>query len=84
MRPHTKPTPKQIVQMDKELKRLLNAITKELIRDVASVSDATIRSWIHRGRISANAANKINGLKDIESSGITRESLRPDVECWYE
>ena len=84
MRPHTKPTPKQIVQMDKELKRLLNTVTKEWIKKTARVEDVTIRSWINRGRISADAANRIHDQESLGGTGITRESLRPDVEYWYE
>ena len=83
MKPETKPTPKQIVQMDKELKRLLNTVTKEWLKKTACVEDVTIRSWLQRGRISADAANRIHGARSIDEIGITRESLRPDVEYWY-
>ena len=87
MRPHTKPTPKQIIQMDKELKRLLSTYSKKWVQNAACVEDVTIRSWLQRGRISASAADKICGSVNseiLQSAGFTRESLRPDVVYWYE
>ena len=84
MKPETKPTNKQIVQMDKELKRLLNTVGAEWVKTVSGVRDATIRGWVFRGRISAKAANELCKCKNAQGMGFTRESLRPDVECWYE
>lgn len=83
MKPHTKPTPKQIVQMDRELKRLLNTVGANWIKTITSVQDATIRGWVFRGRISASAANELCKCENVQGFGFTRESLRPDVEYWY-
>ena len=83
MRPHTKPTPKQIVQMDKELKRLLNTVGADWIQALLGVQDSTIRGWVFRGRISAKAANELCKCENVQGLGFTRESLRPDVEYWY-
>lgn len=82
MKPQTQPTDKQLLQMFAELQRLLNTFGAQQISELASVSPATIRAWLHRGRISATKAHEICKHNAIRELGFTREILRPDVTLW--
>ena len=82
MKPQTKPTDKQLQQMNDELVRLISTFGAGQITNLLSVGPSTIRQWLHRGRISATKAHEVCKHNAVRELGFTRESLRPDVECW--
>ena len=82
IKPKTKPTPKQIYQMKIQLVKLIHDVGMARISELSGYDRATIRTWQHRGRISATAAHRICLSPDVINLGYTRETLRPDVECW--
>lgn len=82
LRPRTKPTPRQLSQMNAQLKRLLSDIGSTRVQELARCRPSTIRSWLHRGYISATAAHLVCLSPDVAALGYSRETLRPDVEVW--
>jgi len=82
LRPRTKPTARQMAQMNAQLKRLVSDIGSARLQELAQCRPATVRSWLHRGYISATAAHLVCLSPDVEALGYTRETLRPDVEVW--
>ena len=82
IKPKTKPTSKQIYQMKIQLTKLIHDVGMARITELTGADRATIRTWQHRGRISATAAHKICLSPDVINKGYSREILRPDVECW--
>lgn len=82
MKPNTKPTTNQLAQMERELHRLISTFGAQQACNELSVSAGTIRTWLHRGRISAVSAHQICKINAVRDLGFTRELLRPDVKIW--
>lgn len=83
IKPRTKPTPEQLEQMKKEIKRLTDTFGFVPLGRALGVPVSTISAWSAKGKISAQAANDICKHEFIKKEGFTRESLRPDVKIWY-
>lgn len=85
IKPNTKPTEKELSQMQSELSKLIIAFgglasTSKLL----GINYFTLNSWKTRGRISATEARQICQLPDVIKKGFTKEKLRPDVKYWSE
>lgn len=68
--------------MNGELIRLVSTFGAPQLAELLGVTLSSIRSWLHRGRISATKAHEVCKHNAVRELGFTRESLRPDVECW--
>lgn len=82
MKPQTTPTEQQQQQMTDELNRLISTFGAQQVQELTGASAGTIRTWLHRGRISATAAHAVCKCKVVRQLGFSRETLRPDVKVW--
>lgn len=84
LRPRTNPDVAQIMNMQKETSRLIFELGGlAMAARILGVKYYTLSGWRTRGRVPAAAANEICRLDAVKKKGFTRESLRPDILCWW-
>lgn len=84
MRPRTNPTKKQLAEMKKGIRDLVELFGAAGLAHLSGQSTETITNWAARGRISATQAHKICQHPAVSEAGFTREKLRPDVTSWVQ
>lgn len=81
-KPRTKPAARQLLEMKRTIDEMIATVGENRLADLADISPVTVRSWKHRGMVSAWMAIKLDKITALSKLGYSKEKLRPDIEHW--
>ena len=83
IRPRTKVTKKESARIKKIAKDFFDEFSPTFLANECDVKLSVAQSNKYRLTISARCAHEFCTIKEVKEAGYTRESLRPDIKCWY-